>query len=192
MGATPRLFVISGPSGAGKGTLLAELRKQRPDLGLTVSATTRSPRPSEVDGTSYYFLSDEEFRRRIAAGEFVEWAEVHGHLYGTLVSEVKRLLAKGHSLVLEIDVQGALNVRKVYPDAVLVFIEPPSLQVLEERLRGRGTEDEASIELRLKNARHEMELADQYDVRIVNDTVDRAAQELGSVMRRFEMDGGSH
>lgn len=192
MGATPRLFVISGPSGAGKGTLLAELRKQRPDLGLTVSATTRSPRPGEVDGTSYYFLSDEEFRRRIAAGEFVEWAEVHGHLYGTLVSEVKRLLAKGHSLVLEIDVQGALNVRKVYPDAVLVFIEPPSLQALEERLRGRGTEDEASIELRLKNARHEMELADQYDVRIVNDTVDRAAQELGSVMRRFEMDGGSH
>lgn len=192
MGATPRLFVISGPSGAGKGTLLAELRKQRPDLGLTVSATTRSPRPGEVDGTSYYFLSDEEFRRRIAAGEFVEWAEVHGHLYGTLVSEVKRLLAKGHSLVLEIDVQGALNVRKVYPDAVLFFIEPPSLQVLEERLRGRGTEDEASIELRLKNARHEMELADQYDVRIVNDTVDRAAQELGSVMRRFEMDGGSH
>ncbi len=192
MGATPRLFVISGPSGAGKGTLLAELRKQRPDLGLTVSATTRSPRPGEVDGTSYYFLSDEEFRRRIAAGEFVEWAEVHGHLYGTLVSEVKRLLAKGHSLVLEIDVQGALNVRKVYADAVLVFIEPPSLQVLEERLRGRGTEDEASIELRLKNARHEMELADQYDVRIVNDTVDRAAQELGSVMRRFEMDGGSH
>ena len=192
MGATPRLFVISGPSGAGKGTLLAELRKQRPDLGLTVSATTRSPRPGEVDGTSYYFLSDEEFRRRIAAGEFVEWAEVHGHLYGTLVSEVERLLAKGHSLVLEIDVQGALNVRKVYPDAVLVFIEPPSLQVLEERLRGRGTEDEASIELRLKNARHEMELADQYDVRIVNDTVDRAAQELGSVMRRFEMDGGSH
>lgn len=192
MGATPRLFVISGPSGAGKGTLLAELRKQRPDLGLTVSATTRSPRPGEVDGTSYYFLSDEEFRRRIAAGEFVEWAEVHGHLYGTLLSEVKRLLAKGHSLVLEIDVQGALNVRKVYPDAVLVFIEPPSLQVLEERLRGRGTEDEASIELRLKNARHEMELADQYDVRIVNDTVDRATQELGSVMRRFEMDGGSH
>ena len=192
MGATPRLFVISGPSGAGKGTLLADLRKQRPDLGLTVSATTRSPRPGEVDGTSYYFLSDEEFRRRIAAGEFVEWAEVHGHLYGTLVSEVKRLLAKGHSLVLEIDVQGALNVRKVYPDAVLVFIEPPSLQVLEERLRGRGTEDEASIELRLKNARHEMELADQYDVRIVNNTVDRAAQELGSVMRRFEMDGGSH
>lgn len=192
MGATPRLFVISGPSGAGKGTLLAELRKQRPDLGLTVSATTRSPRPGEVDGTSYYFLSDEEFRRRIAAGEFVEWAEVHGHLYGTLVSEVKRLLAKGHSLVLEIDVQGALNVRKVYPDAVLVFIEPPSLQALEERLRGRGTEDEASIELRLKNARHEMELADQYDARIVNDTVDRAAQELGSVMRRFEMDGGSH
>lgn len=128
----------------------------------------------------------------MAAGEFVEWAEVHGHLYGTLVSEVDRLLAKGTSLVLEIDVQGALNVRKVYPTAVLIFIEPPSLEELERRLRGRKTEDEASIELRLADARREMELASQYDARIVNDTVDRAATELDSVMQRFEMDGGNH
>jgi len=128
----------------------------------------------------------------VAAGEFVEWAEVHGHLYGTLVSEVDRLLAKGTSLVLEIDVQGALNVRKVYPTAVLIFIEPPSLEELERRLRGRKTEDEASIELRLADARREMELASQYDARIVNDTVDRAATELDSVMQRFEMDGGNH
>lgn len=191
MARRPRLFVISGPSGAGKGTVLAQLRRQRPELGLTVSATTRSPRPGEVDGTSYYFLSEEEFRRRIDAGEFVEWADVHGHLYGTLVSEVKRLLDKGHSLVLEIDVQGALNVRRVYPDAVLIFIEPPSIEELEKRLRGRGTEDEGSIELRLANARHEMALAPEYDARIVNDTVDRAVAELDSVMRRFEMDGGS-
>lgn len=190
MGATPRLFVISGPSGAGKGTLLAELRKQRPDLGLTVSATTRSPRPGEVDGTSYYFLSDEEFRRRIAAGEFVEWAEVHGHLYGTLVSEVKRLLAKGHSLVLEIDVQGALNVRKVYPDAVLVFIEPPSMEELEHRLRSRGTEDEESIVLRLANARREMELAARYDARIVNDDLAEAVREMLALIDTYETDGG--
>ncbi len=192
MARQPRLFVISGPSGAGKGTVLAELRKRRPELGLTVSATTRSPRPGEVDGASYYFLTEDEFRRRVAAGEFVEWAEVHGHLYGTLVSEVDRLLAKGTSLVLEIDVQGALNVRKVYPTAVLIFIEPPSLEELERRLRGRKTEDEASIELRLADARREMELASQYDARIVNDTVDRAATELDSVMQRFEMDGGNH
>ncbi len=172
--------------------MLAELRKRRPELGLTVSATTRSPRPGEVDGASYYFLTEDEFRRRVAAGEFVEWAEVHGHLYGTLVSEVDRLLAKGTSLVLEIDVQGALNVRKVYPTAVLIFIEPPSLEELERRLRGRKTEDEASIELRLADARREMELASQYDARIVNDTVDRAATELDSVMQRFEMDGGNH
>lgn len=172
--------------------MLAELRKRRPELGLTVSATTRSPRPGEVDGASYYFLTEDEFRRRVAAGEFVEWAEVHGHLYGTLVSEVDRLLAKGTSLVLEIDVQGALNVRKVYPSAVLIFIEPPSLEELERRLRGRKTEDEASIELRLADARSEMELASQYDARIVNDTVDRAATELDSVMQRFEMDGGNH
>ena len=178
MGATPRLFVISGPSGAGKGTLLAELRKQRPDLGLTVSATTRSPRPGEVDGTSYYFLSDEEFRRRIAAGEFVEWAEVHGHLYGTLVSEVKRLLAKGHSLVLEIDVQGALNVRKVYPDAVLIFIEPPSLIVLEERLRGRGTETDEVIASRMEAAQAELARKMEYDIRIVNDDLETATRQL--------------
>jgi guanylate kinase len=185
-----RLFVISGPSGAGKGTLVAQLRKEHPELGLAVSATTRSPRPGEVDGKDYYFLSEGEFKRRVAAGEFVEWAYVHGHMYGTLVKEVERLLAQGKSLILEIDIQGALNVKKVWPDAVLIFIEPPSLEELERRLRGRGTEDEQSIELRLKNAKHEMTLADDYDVCIVNDTVDRAVRELSDTIERYETEGG--
>lgn len=185
-----RLFVISGPSGAGKGTLVAQLRKEHPELGLAISATTRSPRPGEVDGKDYYFLSEGEFKRRVAAGEFVEWAYVHGHMYGTLVKEVERLLAQGKSLILEIDIQGALNVKKVWPDAVLIFIEPPSLEELERRLRERGTEDEQSIELRLKNAKHEMTLADDYDVRIVNDTVDRAVRELSDTIERYETEGG--
>lgn len=185
-----RLFVISGPSGAGKGTLVAQLRKEHPELGLAVSATTRSPRPGEVDGKDYYFLSEGEFKRRVAAGEFVEWAYVHGHMYGTLVKEVERLLAQGKSLILEIDIQGALNVKKVWPDVVLIFIEPPSLEELERRLRGRGTEDEQSIELRLKNAKHEMTLADDYDVCIVNDTVDRAVRELSDTIERYETEGG--
>lgn len=167
-----------------------QLRKEHPELGLAVSATTRSPRPGEVDGKDYYFLSEGEFKCRVAAGEFVEWAYVHGHMYGTLVKEVERLLAQGKSLILEIDIQGALNVKKVWPDAVLIFIEPPSLEELERRLRGRGTEDEQSIELRLKNAKHEMTLADDYDVRIVNDTVDRAVRELSDTIERYETEGG--
>ena len=181
-----RLFVVSGPSGAGKGTLLARVREQRPDLGLTVSATTREPRPGEVDGVSYHFLSEDEFSRRVDAGMFLEWANVHGHRYGTLRSEVDGNLSEGRSVILEIDVQGALNVRKIYPDAVLVFIEPPSMDVLEQRLRGRGTEDEASIELRLSGARREMELAYDYDVRVVNDDLETATQDLLRALESHE------
>ncbi len=171
--------------------MVALLREKEPDLGLTVSATTREPRPGEVDGASYYFLSNEEFAAKVKAGEFLEWAHVHGHCYGTLVSEVERLLAQGSSVVLEIDVQGGLNVKKINPDAVLVFIEPPSQAELEARLRGRGTEDEASIEMRLSNAKKEMECAGSYDVRIVNDDLERACDELAHVIDTYEMDGGS-
>ena len=184
---TPKLFVVSGPSGAGKGTLVAQVRTQRPDLGLTVSATTRQPRPGEIDGVSYHFLTVEDFDARVQAGEFLEWANVHGNRYGTLVSEVTRNLEAGHSVILEIDVQGALNVRKVYPEAVLVFIEPPSMEVLEQRLRGRGTEDEASVKLRLADAAQEMELASAYDERIVNDELDAAVARLAAVLESHEM-----
>jgi guanylate kinase len=175
----------------GKGTLVAKVRGDRPSLGLTVSATTRPPRPGEVDGVSYFFMDDAEFSRRVSQGEFLEWANVHGHRYGTLLSEVRRNLAEGRSLILEIDVQGGLNVRRIHPDAVLVFIEPPSMDELERRLRGRGTEDEASIECRLENARREMEMGASYDVRIVNDDLTRASEELERTIDLYESNGGS-
>ena len=154
-----KLFVISGPSGAGKGTLVTRVRERRSNLGLTVSATTRAPRKGEVDGVNYFFLTREEFDRRVANGEFVEWAEVHGNCYGTLVSEVTSKLASGSSLILEIDVQGALQVKERFPEAVLIFIKPPSLEVLRERLVGRGTETPETIELRMANAADELALA---------------------------------
>ena len=184
MERSARLFVVSGPSGVGKGTLVAKVRGDRPSLGLTVSATTRLPRPGEADGVSYYFMDDAEFSRRVSQGEFLEWANVHGHRYGTLLSEVRRNLSEGRSLILEIDVQGGLNVRRIHPDAVLVFIEPPSMDELEHRLRGRGTEDE-------ENARREMEMGESYDVRIVNDDLERAAQELERTIDLYESNGGS-
>lgn len=166
--------------------MVARVREQLPDLGLTVSATTRAPRAGEVDGVNYYFLSDDEFSRKIDAGEFLEWAQVHDHRYGTLVSEVESRLDRGTSLILEIDVQGALNVKKRFPEAVLVFIEPPSLEVLRERLVGRGSETDESLALRLADAKGELELADKYDVRLVNDDLESATQELVSILRDYE------
>ncbi len=185
-GIAPKLFVISGPSGAGKGTLVARVRERHPHLGLTVSATTREPREGEIDGTSYYFLSDEEFSRRVSEGEFVEWAHVHGHSYGTLVSEVTSKLDAGSSLILEIDVQGAFQVKERFPDAVLIFIKPPSLSVLQQRLVGRGTETAESVATRMANAEREMVLADRYDEVIVNDDLDSATDELLRVIQKHE------
>lgn len=190
MARRARTFVVSGPSGVGKGTLVALLRERVASLGLTVSATTRDPRPGEVDGVAYYFLSDEEFDRRVAAGDFLEWAWVHGHRYGTLRQEVERVTGAGSSVVLEIDVQGGLMVRERVPEAVLVFVEPPSMDELERRLRGRGTESEADIERRLANAREEMAQAPLYDVRIVNDDLERACLELRKVIDTYENNGG--
>lgn len=190
MARSAKLFVVSGPSGVGKGTLVSLLRDKRPNLGLTVSATTRSPRPGEVDGVAYYFLSDEEFKKRVDAGEFLEWAHVHGHCYGTLKSEVDRLISAGQSVVLEIDVQGGLMVYKQYPNAILVFIKPPSFEELEQRLRGRGTEDEKTISTRLSNASREMEYANDYTVCIVNDNLETALSKLEEVFDDYESDGG--
>ncbi len=183
---TPRLFVVSGPSGVGKGTLVERVRQLRSHIGVTVSATTRPPRVGEKDGVSYHFLSDEEFERRVAAGEFVEWAWVHAHRYGTLLSEVEAVLGRGESVILEIDVQGGLNVRKIYPDAVLIFVDAPSEEELERRLRGRGTESEESIALRLQNAAEERELARSYDVHMINDVLEVATDELLATLDTYE------
>ena len=139
-----------------------------------------------MDGTSYYFLSDEEFTRRVEAGDFIEWAHVHGNRYGTLASEVTRLLESGSSLVLEIDVQGALQVKRRFPGAVLIFIKPPSLEVLRARLSGRGTEDEQTIEVRMANAEHELSLAERYDEIVVNDDLETAVAELAEIIRAHE------
>lgn len=182
----PKLFVISGPSGAGKGTLVTRVREVRSDLGLTVSATTREPRAGEIDGVNYYFLTDDEFTSRVEAGDFIEWAQVHDHRYGTLASEVDRNLSTGQSLILEIDVQGALAVKERFPEAVLIFIEPPSLDVLKERLIGRGSETPESLALRLHTAEGEMQLRDRYDEIVVNDDLDRATDELIAVLDAHE------
>ena len=180
-----RLFVVSGPAGAGKGTILGRVREQRPDLALSVSATTRAPRVGEQEGVSYYCLTEEEFRRRIDAGDFLEWASVHGNLYGTLVSEVRSRL-EGASLILEIDPQGAMNVRRMMPDCVLVFIAPPSVEVLRERLIGRGSETPETLAVRLADAEQEMLTAKDYDEVVVNDNLVVAVQRFMEIMKRYE------
>jgi guanylate kinase len=153
-----KVFVITGPSGVGKGTLIEQLLERVPELELSTSATTREPRAGEVDGRDYFFLSPEEFRRRLEAGDLLEHASYSGNYYGTLREEVERRLAKGHSVVLEIEVQGARQVRDALgDDAVLIFIAPPDEKVLRERLEGRGTDSPADIEQRLRTA--EVELA---------------------------------
>lgn len=187
MGRTARLFVVSGPAGVGKGTLVSRVRALRPSIGLPVSATTRTPRPGEVDGVAYHFLSDEEFDERLAHGEFLEWAQVHDHRYGTLRSEVDACLMRGESVVLEIDVQGGNSVKQVFPDVVRIFIEPPSWDELVRRLEGRGTESPASLALRLRSARRELDLADTYDVCIVNDDLEVATQALAQTLEQYEM-----
>ena len=180
-----RLFVVSGPAGAGKGTIIGRVRSSRPDLALSVSATTRQPRPGEVHGVSYYFLAEDEFRARVEAGEFLEWANVHGNLYGTLKSEVESRLREG-SLILEIDVQGAFNVRAMMPECVLVFIAPPSIEVLRARLEGRGTESPQSLATRMANAEAELACAERYDAVVVNDDLDDAVARVLAVMERYE------
>lgn len=178
-----KVFVITGPSGVGKGTLIKELLREVPDLELSVSATTRGPREGEVSGCDYHFLTPEEFERRTEENDFLEWATYSGNRYGTLRSEVERRLEAGHSVVLEIEVQGAQQVRAAKPDSVQIFIAPPKAEVLRERLSERGTDSQEAIDERLKVAEQELAAQGDFDHCVVNDDVSRAADELVAVVR---------
>lgn len=182
------LFIISGPSGAGKGTLVKEVRGRVPGLWVSVSATTRPPRPGEQEGVHYFFLTHDEFERRVAAGEFLEWAEVHGNRYGTLRGPVERRVAEGVQVVLEIDPQGAMQVKHAMPESVLVFVVAPTWEELKRRLEGRGSETESQVRERMHTAEREMGLAGTYDYVVRNDDVLRATDELVDIIRTHSQD----
>ena len=169
------LLVVSGPAGVGKGTINLSLISRNSDIRMSVSATTRSPRPGEIDGVHYFFKTDAEFQKMIESGAFLEYMRVFNtHYYGTPKSFVEQELAEGRSVILEIDVQGAMRVKAAYPDAVLIFIAPPSMSELKSRLIHRGTESTEAIERRFETAFQEMELVDRYDYVVVNDILDLA------------------
>jgi guanylate kinase len=183
-GTSAKVFVITGPSGVGKGTLIKVLLERVPDLALSVSATTRQPREGEVHGRDYHFLTEEQFKERRDADDFLEFASYSGNHYGTLNSELQRCLDKGRSVVLEIEVQGATQVRAAKLDSVQIFIAPPDPAVLRERLRGRGTDSAEAIDKRLQVAEQELGAQDDFDFLIVNDDLDKASDELESIVRQ--------
>ena len=176
------LVVISGPSGVGKTTIIKAVLSRRDDLIFSVSCTTRPRRPGEVHGRDYFFITEQEFRAMIDRGEFLEWAEVHGHLYGTPRKFVEKAFSEGKSVLLDIDVQGALKVMKTFKDGVFIFVAPPSLEDLEKRLRKRGTEDEETIKRRLEDARWELNHIGSFEYLIVNQDLDEAIHALDSII----------
>lgn len=178
------LYVFTGPSGAGKGTLLSRLQEQDDRLFYSISATTRAPRPGETDGVQYYFLSKAEFEEKIAQHAFLEYACYVENYYGTLEAPVNEKLEQGFDVVLEIEVQGAMQVHEKRPDAVMVFIAPPSFEELAARLRGRGTEDEEKVFKRLETAKEELKQQHRFDYVIVNDELDRAVEELRDILAK--------
>jgi guanylate kinase len=178
----PFPLILSAPSGAGKTTIAKALLARRNDLGYSVSCTTRAPRPGEADGRDYTFLSREQFLERRRRGEFAESAEVHGHLYGTLRSEVERVLASGRHVVMDIDVQGALQFKAAFPAAVTVFVLPPSADVLLRRLRERRTESPEQLVARLRSAVDELRAVEEYRYVVVNDEVQRAVAKVGAII----------
>ncbi len=176
------LLVLSGPSGAGKGTICQKLREKRDDLSYSVSATTRAPRKGEVDGKDYFFLTIDRFKEMIANDEMLEYAEIYGNYYGTPRSYVMNILDQGRDVVLEIDPQGALQIKKRFPDAVFVFIVPPSLDELTKRIYKRGTDSEEVIKRRLSAATSELAYASKYDYIIVNDEVEKASKKVSNII----------
>jgi guanylate kinase len=178
----PFPIILSAPSGGGKTTIARHLLAKRDDVGYSVSCTTRAPRPREVDGRDYHFLTREEFLRRRAAGDFAESAEVHGNLYGTLRSEIDRVLGRGQHVIMDIDVQGARQIREAFPTSVTVFVLPPSGEVLLERLRKRKTESPQQLVSRLNSALQELRAVEEYEYVVVNDDLDHAVQRVGAIV----------
>lgn len=178
-----KLFVLSGSSGVGKGTVISGFLKRNPSYSLSISCTTRKMRPGETEGVNYFYLTREEFEKSVQNGEFLEWAEFAQNLYGTKRAFVDKCLNNGKDLILELETIGALKVKDQMPDAVLIFIAPPSFEELEHRLRNRHTEDEETIQKRLSEVRAEIERSKKYDYVIVNDEVDRAIAELEKIIK---------
>ena len=176
------LFVVSGPSGVGKDSVMTCLRQAHPEIEKTISATTRPPRAGEAEGVNYYYRTEEEFRQLAAQGQILESNRYNGYLYGTLRAEVERRMAAGKLTLLNIDVHGAANIKRLYPGATIVFLLPPTFEVLEQRLRGRGTDSEEAIRRRLDIAREELGYAGGFDAWIVNHTLEQAAGELYRLM----------
>jgi len=179
---TGKLIVFAGPSGVGKGTLLRSLLDKHPDLYLSISATTRPPRPGEINGHHYYFVSRDRFETMVAEGQLLEWAEFAGNYYGTPRQPVERAIAEGKFVVLEIELEGARQVRKTFPEGMQIFILPPSEEELERRIRARGQDSEAAIARRLQRAKAEIAAADEFDLKIINDDFDRAIAALEAAL----------
>ena len=177
-----KLYVISGSSGVGKGTILKGFLDRNPDFLLSISCTTRTPRPNEIDGVNYFFMSEDEFEECIKQDKFLEYAEFAGNYYGTKKRYIKQCLEEGKNVILEIDTKGALQVKKRMPEAVLIFVCPPSFEALEARLRGRHTEDEETIQKRLHEAKTELERADSFDYKVINDDLDKAIKTLEEII----------
>lgn len=178
------LFIISAPSGAGKSTLIDIIRPMFPDMLYSVSCATRPMRKGEIEGEDYYFVTKDEFQRMIEAGEFIEWKTVHGAMYGTPAGPVRKAIETGQSMILDIDVEGAKEVFRAFPDSVGIFINAPDMTTLEKRLRLRGTDSEESITTRLANAHRETEMAGFFRYQIVNDDLEKAVSDLASIIRR--------
>lgn len=178
-----KLFVISGSSGVGKGTVIKEFLNKHPEFKLSISCTTRNKREGETDGINYFFLSIDEFKNCVNNNEFLEWAEFSGNFYGTKKEFVNDCLKKGENLILEIDTKGALNVKKIMPEANLIFIAPPSVKELEARLRGRHTETEEAIQKRLASIKLEIENSKLFDFKVINDTVENAVKHIEGIVK---------
>lgn len=190
--ATGKLIILSAPSGTGKSTAVASLCALMPQLQVSVSCTTRPKRPQEQEGKDYFFLTEAEFRARMAAGDFAEWAQVHGNFYGTPKAPLEEVLGSSRVMLLDLDVQGGMQLKKAFPQAVSIFLLPPSFEVLQERLQGRATDSPEQIRLRLENAKRELEYQNFYDYCVVNDDLEQAVRDIAKIIRKVSPSYGAH